>query len=145
MMLLCRALFLLILLSAASVAQLEMIGCKSYGPGSVSLHGTLRRKALPGPPNYEDIHKGDKPETFWLLRLDSPICVAQDKAEPDLNPRQKDVREVELVLNNEQAGRMNVLLGKRVVATGTLFGAHTGHHHTPVLLTVTYLDLPHWK
>jgi Domain of unknown function (DUF4431) len=80
-----------------------------------------------------------------LLKLDSPICVAQDKSDPDLNPGQKDVREVELVLNNQQAVRANLLLGKRVVATGTLFGAHTGHHDTPVLLTVTYLDLPHWK
>ncbi|MGE5055941.1 MAG: DUF4431 domain-containing protein [Acidobacteriota bacterium] len=28
---------------------------------------------------------------------------------------------------------------------GTLFAAHTGHHHTPVVLTITYLDLPRWK
>jgi hypothetical protein len=97
-------------------------------------------KPSPGRPNYEDIHKGDKPETFWLLKLDSPICVAQD-----LNPRQKDLREVELILNNDQVARVNLLLGKRVVATGTLFGAHTGHHHTPVYLVATYLDLPHWK
>jgi hypothetical protein len=145
MMSLCRAIFPLILLSAPSVAQVEIAGCKSYEPASVSLHGTLRQKTFPGPPNYEDVHKGDKVETFWLLKLNSPICVAQDKSDPDLNPGQKDVREVELVLNNEQAGRANLLLSKRVVATGTLFGAHTGHHHTPVLLKVTYLDLPHWK
>src|SRR5258705_6434133 len=29
------------------------------------------------------------------------------------------------------------LLGRRVIASGTLFRAHTGHHHTKVLLTVT--------
>jgi len=144
-MLLCRSVFLLIFLSALCVAQLEIAGCKSYGPASVSLHGTLRRQTFPGPPNYEDVHKGDKPELFWLLKLDSPICVAQDKGEPDLNPRQKDVREVELVLTKEQVGRANALLGKRVVAIGTLFGAHTGHHHTPVLLTATHLGLPHRK
>jgi len=28
------------------------------------------------------------------------------------------------------------LVGRKVVATGTLFRAHTGHHHTKVLLTV---------
>jgi hypothetical protein len=32
------------------------------------------------------------------------------------------------------------LVGKRVVASGTLFGAITGHHHTPVLLTVRTLS-----
>lgn len=103
------------------------------------------RKLFPGPPNYVDVSKGDKPETFWLLKVDSPICVAQDRSEPDLNPEQRDVREVELVLNNEQQRRVNHRLGERVVATETLFGAHTGHHHTPVLLAVTYLNAPHWK
>src|SRR5947209_6316965 len=40
--------------------------------------GTLRQKTFPGPPNYEDVHKGDKNETLWLLKPDSPTCVAQD-------------------------------------------------------------------
>ncbi len=31
-------------------------------------------------------------------------------------------------------------VGKKVLATGTLFGEHAGHHHTPVLLTVHTLD-----
>ena len=145
MTLLCRSIFLLMIASALSVAQVELAGCKSYGPASVSLHGTLLQKTFAGPPNYEDIRKGDKPETLWLLKLDSPICVSQDKSDPDLNPKQNDVREVELVLNNDVTGRLNLRLSQRVVATGTLFGAHTGHHHTPVLLTVTYLDVPHSK
>ena len=80
-----------------------------------------------------------------LLKLESPNCVDEDKAQPDLNPSRKNVRKVQLVLNKEHDERANALRGKRVVATGTLFGAHTGHHHTSVLLTVTYLDLPHWK
>lgn len=145
MLFLRRFAFLLILLPVFSVAQLEIAGCKSYGPASVSLHGALLRRNFAGPPNYEDIHKGDKVETFWLLKLDSPICVAQDRADPDLNPGQKNVREVQLVLNKDESERLNALLGKRIVATGTLFGAITGHHHTPVLLTVTYLDVSHWK
>jgi hypothetical protein len=71
--------------------------------------------------------------------------VDEDKAQPDLNPSQRNVRKVQLVLNDQHGERANSLRRKRVVVTGTLFGAHTGHHHTPVLLTVTYLDLPHWK
>jgi hypothetical protein len=140
-----RFAFLPILLLASCVAQLEPVGCKGYEPALVSLHGTLSRRTVAGAPNYEDIHKGDTAEALWLVKLDSAICVAADKAEPDLNPSQKNVREVQLVLNDEQIERASGFLGKRVVATGTLFGAHTAHHRTPVLLTVTYLDLPHWK
>jgi len=144
-LLLRRAAFLLVFLPVLSVAQVEIAGCKSYEPALVSLHGILVRKTFAGPPNYRDIHKGDEPETVWLLKLESPICVDEDKLQPDLNPSQRNVRKVQLVLNKEHSERANVLLGKRVVASGTLFGAHTGHHHTSVLLTVTYLDLPHWK
>jgi Domain of unknown function (DUF4431) len=140
-----RFVFLLVLLPSLALAQLEVAGCKQYEPVLVSLKGTLVRETLAGPPNYEDIHKGDKPETIWLLKLQSPICVDQDKVQPDLNPSQKNVRKVQLVLDNEHYERAKALLGRRVVATGTLFGAHTGHHHTTVLLTVNYLDLPHWK
>jgi hypothetical protein len=137
--------FLLALLPILAAAQLEMAGCKAYEPSLVSLHGTLVRETVAGPPNYRDIRKGDDPETIWVLKLELPICVDEDKAQPDLNPSHRNVRKVQLVLNNEHGERANSLRGKRVVATGTLFGAHTGHHHTPVLLTVTYLDLPHWK
>jgi uncharacterized protein DUF4431 len=140
-----RSAFLIVLLPALAVAQLEIVGCKAYEPALVSLHGTLVRETLAGPPNYRDIHKGDDPETIWLLKLEPPICVDEDKAQPDLNPSQRNVRKVQLVLDKEHGERANGLRGKRVVATGTLFGAHTGHHHTPVLLTVTYLDLPRWK
>src|SRR5216684_6464494 len=35
----------------------------------------LVRKTFAGPPNYHDIRKGDEAETYWLLNLDSPICM----------------------------------------------------------------------
>jgi hypothetical protein len=138
-------LLLSLFLPAACVAQLEPVGCRSYEPAVVGLHGTLIRETFAGPPNYSDIRNGDKAETYWLLKLDSPICVNQDVSEPDLNPSYKDIHRVQLVLDQAAYERYKALLGKRVVATGSLFGAHTGHHHTPVLLTVTYLDQPRWK
>jgi hypothetical protein len=69
--------------------------------------------------------------------------VNQDASNPDLNPSQKNVRQVQLVLDQKDCDK--ALLGKRVVATGSLFGAHTGHHHTPVLLTVSNLEPPRRK
>jgi hypothetical protein len=145
MLLLRRWAFLLILLPVPSVAQLEMAGCRSYKPTLVSLHGMLVRKTFRERPSNQDTHKGEEAETFWLLKLKSPICIDEDKTAPDLNPSQKHVRTVQLVLNKEDGERVRDLLGKRVVATGTLLGAHTGHHHTPVLLTVTFIDRPRWK
>jgi hypothetical protein len=72
-LLLRRAAFLLVFLPVLSVSQVEIAGCKSYEPALVSLHGILVKKTFAGPPNYRDIHKGDEPETVWLLKLESPI------------------------------------------------------------------------
>jgi hypothetical protein len=71
--------FWVVILPVLCVAQLEPAGCRSYEPALVALHGTLHRKTFAGPPNYRDIRKGDKAETY-SLHLDSPICVSQDKA-----------------------------------------------------------------
>ena len=114
--------------------------CLSYEPAVVTLSGTLVRKTFPGPPNYKSVKKGDRPETSWFLDLPESVCVNEDKAEPDLNPKQSAVREIQLVLQPQQYAEHKSLVGTRVNATGTLFGEHTGHHHTPVLLTVRSLE-----
>jgi hypothetical protein len=138
--------FILAMLPTLSFGQVELAGCKSYEPAVVSLHGTLIRKTLAGPPNYADIRHGDRAETFLFLNLDRPICVDEDKSEPDLNPKQTNIRRVQLVLFGTGAyDKYKALVGKRVVAAGTLFGWHTGHHHTPVLLTVNNIEQAHWK
>jgi hypothetical protein len=125
-------------LSAACVAQTQSTNeCISYEPSVVKLTGTLVRKTFPGPPNYESVRKGDRSETYWLLELPRPICVDESKEQRD--PAQKDVRRIQLVVNEETYKNQKALVGRRVVATGTLFGAITGHHHTPVLLQVKTL------
>jgi hypothetical protein len=83
------ALLILLLVPVAYVAQVELAGCHSYEPATVGLHGKLVRETFAGPPNYHDVRKGDEAETVWLVTLDSPICINQDEAEPDLNPSQK--------------------------------------------------------
>ena len=44
------------------------------------------------------------------------------------------------VFSPERYAQQKSLLGKRVIATGTLFREHTAHHHTPLLLTVRTLE-----
>jgi hypothetical protein len=128
---------------AICVAQTNsQAGCLSYEPSIVKVEGKLTRKTFPGPPNYESVRKGDRPETYWLLDLERPVCIDQDPKNTDFNGAQKDIRLVQLVIDPEMYKEHAGLIGKRVVATGTLFGAITGHHHTPVLLNVTTLGEP---
>ena len=134
---------------ASSVALLAMAfglhaqnppACLSYEPSVVQLKGAIVRKTFPGPPNYENIERGDKAEEAWLLVLSEPICMRQDKKDPDLNPAQQDIRQIQLVFSDASPYKIHKeLVGKKVVASGTLFGAQTAHHRTPVLLTVKTL------
>ena len=125
--------------SAVGQAQSQP-DCLSYEPAVVRLRGILVRKTFPGPPNYESIKKGDRPEAYWLLDLLAPVCINAAAVEPDLNPARNGVHQIQLVVRSKQYSQYKSLLGKRVVATGTLFGQHTGHHHTPVLLTLRTLE-----
>jgi hypothetical protein len=133
---------LLILFSTTySVGQTGIsVPCLSYEPAVVKITGSLERKTVPGPPNYESVRNGDRPETYWFVKLSTPVCVGEDEKEPDLNPAKKGVGSIQLVLSPDAYAAYKELVGKRVVVSGTLFGATTGHHHSPVLLTVRTLS-----
>jgi hypothetical protein len=132
--------FLLFTTATACLGQVaSAAGCLQYGPRVVRITGTLIRRTFPGPPGYESIREGDKPETYWLLDLSSPVCVDEDKVYPEFEPAHKQVRRIQLVLDPKAYKENKGLVGKRVAVTGTLFSEQTGHHHTPVLLVVTTL------
>ena len=78
-------------------AQSASIGCLSYQPQVVHVKGTLTQKTYPGPPNYESVRTGDKAEKVWLIELNSAICVNRDNAEPDLNPKKQNLKNIQLV------------------------------------------------
>jgi hypothetical protein len=52
--------------------------CHHYRPASVSLTGRLFQRTLPGPPNYQSIARGDRPQVVDLLILEAPICTIAD-------------------------------------------------------------------
>jgi hypothetical protein len=120
-----------VFLAFAGYAQAET--CLTY-TSPVNLEGTLVRKTFAGPPNYEDVRTGDRAETYWLLRLQEHICVAGRRIDAGIDAAQSSVTEVQLVLTAKQYRSYRNRIGKRVRVSGMLFGAHTGHHHTPVLL-----------
>ena len=113
----------------------------SYEPTVVELEGTLTIKTFYGPPNYGENPKTDSKEKQWILKLKEPVDVIGDKGPPnDLTfTSVYRVTQMELVL----LGRHNNLIGKQVLVKGTLFHAHTGHHHTDVLMEVQSISLRH--
>ena len=116
--------------------------CLAYEPSEVRLTGSLERQTFPGPPNYESVRNGDPAETYWLLKLTRPVCVTESKTAPDLDSKQDNINRIQLVLTPEGYSKYKSFVGSRVEVTGTLFGAITGHHHTPVLLEVKSISKP---
>ena len=104
-----------------------------YEPAVVELEGTLVIKTFFGPPNYGEDPETDEKEETRILSLDKPINIrSKDENDPVLGPTESDVREVQLVFD----GKLRKWVGKKLIVKGTLFHAHTGHHHTDVLLAV---------
>lgn len=106
-----------------------------YEPSIVTLGGTVSLQEFAGPPNYEDVKKGDLPEQYWILSLESPIRVVAAPGD-ELYSTQDEVREIQLVCSSSCGKRFAFSSGMKVSLTGTLFAAHTGHHHKSVLMTV---------
>src|SRR5262245_65423772 len=59
-------------LCVASAANAACIDLKQKDP--LSFQGILNYRIFPGPPNYEDVRKGDTPEPTYILKLDEPVC-----------------------------------------------------------------------
>jgi len=127
--------------SAAPAGRLMAAGadkdaeCLPYEPNIVSLAGIINKKDFPGKPNYESIGSGNERETYWILKLDRPICLSAD-ANNELNQPEFGIAEMQLVLDSAKYDEYRSLLARPVTVRGTLFHAHTGHHHTTVLLKV---------
>jgi hypothetical protein len=112
----------------------------------VKLVGTIKNEVFPGPPNYKDLANGDLAESYWILKLNEPIDVAEDPEYPvpDENSPQLNVRDLQLNLDvylgaNYKAYQQ--FLDKRVVVTGELTQGFTVHHKTPVIMWVRDIEL----
>lgn len=91
------------------------------------------QRIYPGPPNFESVARGDRPEKALVLALTEPVCMAKDKADRDgMRPAIARITEVQLATTSRDLG--GVKPGRRLRVTGNAFAAHTGHHHTPIVL-----------
>jgi len=101
-------------------------------PGVLS--GKLLHLTFPGPPNFENIQTGDKPEPTYILQLVSPICISGDEFADAKNK----FSTVHLIGENAIWGTMKKLINHNVVVNlKDQRGAETGHHHAPLVAWVT--------
>lgn len=126
--------------AAPARAVAPKTACLSYEPEQVTIAGTMTKADYPGPPNYSSIDTGDRKETLWILRLDSPVCVSKSGRD-DSNVAVSGITEMQLVLSAAQFDAYRSLVSKPVIIKGALFHGHTGHHRTPVLMTVQSIEL----
>ena len=137
------ALALSVLASNSGLAddQAGVGSCLGYDPRVVALRGILRRHTFPGPPNYESAQAGDEAETGFYLHLARPVCTFGDEDDYEAYPQQ-NVSLVQLNFGRVPGGdsvgyaRLRPVLGRRVAIVGTLYAAHTGHHHAPLIIWV---------
>lgn len=103
-----------------------------------SLGGKLTYRVFPGPPNFQSVQKGDAPEPAYILELEGAICAEGDSlVDPKLL-----FDKVHLVPIQEIARQLPSFLNKNVrVTLDDAFGAHTGHHHAPLVATVTAIQV----
>lgn len=130
--------FLLTLIACTALAQPD--SCIIAGQ-STHLTGTISMETFPGLPNYESIKAGDEPETYWILTTDQPYCgEGEDFSNEGQKITEKNETRFQLVLTADQYKEWNALLSKKVSVEGSMFLAHTGHHHTPMLIEVTKMN-----
>ena len=130
-------LFVLLLVTGAPGQAPHPDSCYHYKPAVVALTGRLIQRTLPGPPNYQSIARGDRPDIVDLLILDAPICTIADyKDSPNTDAfRSQDtihVRRAEATWHDVRR-----LTGHRVTVRGTLAEWGLGTDRTPVVIDPT--------
>jgi hypothetical protein len=102
------------------------------------LEGVLVAVIFAGPPNYEDVQKGDSPEPGYILQLPNNVCTeGDDFADPN-----NSFNEVQLFADSEAVSReLQKYQNTRVVVNlNDAFAAHTGHHHRPLVARVSSVN-----
>ncbi|KQT45330.1 hypothetical protein ASG52_14240 [Methylobacterium sp. Leaf456] len=121
-----------LLLAGSTIAVSAAEACLSY-TNRIGLTGRLIHRTYPGPPNYKSVARGDRPEKVLVLALAEPVCMAQDKADRDgMSPAIARITQVQLAATLRDLG--GIKIGRTLRVTGEAFAAHTGHHHTPIVL-----------
>ncbi|GAB5461977.1 hypothetical protein [Hoeflea alexandrii] len=111
-------------------------GCFDVSAGEPArLEGELSFRIFAGPPNFEDVQKGDSPEPGYVLTLPQPICLTGDA---DFTDPSYLFDEVQLVATEATAQAMREFRNRTVsVDLVNPMPAMTGHHHRPLVAWVS--------
>jgi hypothetical protein len=110
--------------------------CLTYEPQVVVLEGKVVTRTFFGPPGYGETPKIDTREKQALLLLKSKICIAEgsDENQP------AEINQSKITLVPTSIKSFTPYTGKRVTVKGEIFHAISGHHHTPILMSVQTIE-----
>lgn len=121
-----------LILCCGRFAAAQETGWLNYESAVVTLRGKVTTIVKYGPPGYGESPKSDALEIPIVLVLPLPVRVAETIT---------NLTHIQLVFDTNRFPNYRTYIGKEVVIKGPLFEAVTGHHHTPVLLEVTAIDV----
>jgi hypothetical protein len=125
----------LALASTAADAQSACFDLSKSEPHALT--GMLSHRIFPGPPNFNDVQNGDRPEPGYLLTLAKPICLTGDEFADSSNL----FSEVQLVATDKTGKALRALLNSNVdVTLSRPMAAQTGHHHRPLVAWVVAIS-----
>ena len=139
-----QALLSAICFAIAAAAPADAACVNLQEPTGLSFEGTLTRRIFAGPPNYQDVRKRDTPEPAYILKLDQPICAAGDEF-VDADSKFDLIQifpDGSGTVARGLAKELRRLIGQRVAVEGkSASGAHTGHHHAPLVMPITRIAI----
>jgi hypothetical protein len=107
----------------------------SYEPAVVELEGQLIVESKYGPPNYGENPRTDSKVRIRVLVVSKPVNVRGNPQDALNKESLEGIRRIQLNLFNLKTPYKQ-LIGKRVVVSGTLSHAITGHDYTKVVMDV---------
>ena len=130
-----RFVMILVALFATTLSSASM-PCLHYGGDPIILTGKVKLQTFYGPPGYGENPDTDSRERQAILVLSEPICV---EANPNnYEEAEHNQSEVTLVPHNNE--NLKDYVGKEIKVKGTLYHAHTAHHHTRVLINILHIE-----
>ena len=125
-----RPLLLLITLSFVLLASVSAYaGCLQAEQAKTIIEGVVSEGS------FEDA--AGNPEQAFILKLPVPTCLAGDEQLPET----EQVSTIHIYSSNGPVAQsIKGFVGKDVFVQGTPFGAHTAHHHAPIVMDITAIE-----
>jgi hypothetical protein len=112
-------------------------GCFKYEPQQVvTLEGKVITRTFFGQPGYGETPEIDTREKQAILLSSSKICTVAG----GYNDQPAETNQSEITLVPMAIKSLIPYIGKQVTVKGGLFHAVTGHHHTPLLISVQAIE-----